>query len=205
MASMCDGMIPAMWINAGFNSLRPLGSYIKDVQMKLEFFQTWIVKGVPEVFWINKFFFTHGFLTGALQNYARKYKIAIDTLAFDQIVVHDTPDDGEGVTKPDDGLYCVGMLIEGARWNKKKRYIDESEPKVLYVDAPMVWFCPAKKTELSTVDRFLCPLFKTPDRKGVLMTTGHSTNYVCDIKVNTNVPASHWVKRGVAMLLSIAE
>merc|ERR1712100_542054 len=31
MISMCDGQIPAMWIKNGFNSLRPLGSYIKDV------------------------------------------------------------------------------------------------------------------------------------------------------------------------------
>lgn len=97
MVSMCDGQIPAMWIKYGFNSLRPLGSYIKDVQVRLEFFQTWLENGIPQVYWINKFFFTHGFLTGALQNYARKYKIAIDTLAFDQLVVHDVPEDGEGV------------------------------------------------------------------------------------------------------------
>jgi dynein heavy chain len=157
------------------------------------------------VYWINKFFFTHGFLTGALQNYARKYKIAIDTLAFDQLVVHDADENGEGITRPEDGLYCIGMLMEGARWGKKKRHVDESEAKVLYTSAPMVHFSPIKKSEISNANRFACPLFKTPDRKGVLMTTGHSTNYVCDIKLPTNVPAAHWVKRGVAMLLSIAE
>ena len=202
---MCDGLIPAMWITAGFNSLRPLGSYIKDVQVRLEFFQTWLDEGIPHVYWINKFFFTHGFLTGALQNYARKYSIAIDTLAFDQLVVHEAPDDGAGVERPEDGLYCVGMLLEGARWNKKKRYMDESEPKILYTTTPMVHFSPITKDEVTTEGRFACPLFKTPDRKGVLMTTGHSTNYVCDIKFPTAVPAAHWVKRGVAMLLSIAE
>jgi dynein heavy chain len=66
LISMCDGQIPAMWIGAGFNSLRPLGSYIKDVKVRLAFFDEWIEKGIPQVFWINKFFFTHGFLTGAL-------------------------------------------------------------------------------------------------------------------------------------------
>lgn len=205
MISMCDGQIPAMWIGAGFNSLRPLGSYIKDVKIRLAFFDEWIEKGIPQVFWINKFFFTHGFLTGALQNYARKYSIAIDTLTFDQQVVHDVPDDGEGVTKPEDGLYCLGMTVEGARWNKRKRFMDESEPKILYTVGPMIHFTPSKKEDISLVDRFCCPLFKTPDRRGVLMTTGHSTNYVTDIRMPTNVPASHWVKRGVAMLLSIAE
>jgi len=38
MLSMCDGLIPAMWIKYGFNSLRPLGSYVKDVQVRLAFF-----------------------------------------------------------------------------------------------------------------------------------------------------------------------
>lgn len=38
MLSMCDGLIPALWIKYGFNSMRPLGSYVKDLQMRLAFF-----------------------------------------------------------------------------------------------------------------------------------------------------------------------
>jgi dynein heavy chain len=35
-----------------------------DLKMRLEMFETWIMEGIPEVFWISGFYFTHSFLAG---------------------------------------------------------------------------------------------------------------------------------------------
>ena len=49
-----------------------------------------------------------------------------------------------------------------------------------------------------------CPIYRTGARRGVLATTGHSTNFVMrvDLPIARNSAPSHWTKRGAALLTS---
>jgi dynein heavy chain len=77
-----DNLVPPTWVKKGFLSLKPLSSWIVDCNARIDFLLEWIKNGTPKVYWLSGFFFPQAFLTGILQNFARKYTIAVDELDF---------------------------------------------------------------------------------------------------------------------------
>lgn len=120
-------------------------------------------------------------------------------ITIDQEVVKDE----ENAKQPEDGIHVLGLNMEGCRWDRDSFNLAESLPKVLFSPSPMFWFIPEKKTEQRNFHHYKCPVYKTTERKGVLMTTGHSTNFVMMLKFNTDIDADHWIKRGAACILSL--
>jgi len=53
--------------------------------------------------------------------------------------------------------------------------------------------------------RYICPLYKTAIRAGVLSTTGHSTNFVLAILLPSVQSQSYWILKGTALLIEITD
>merc|ERR1711920_1028408 len=195
---------PGYWMKVSFPSLKPLSSYVADLVARLAFFDTWEKGGHPPTYWISGFFFTQSFLTGVLQNFARKFELAIDTLIWQYFVLKKSFADQETFTKPETGCYVYGLFMEGARWDDDTGVIAESAPKVLFTDIPYMYWCPVERHKDDTdINRiYVSALYKTSERKGVLATTGHSSNRVMSLllRISEQHTSKYWTKRGVACL-----
>lgn len=55
--SIFDNGVPKGWQEKGFLSLKPLASWISDLNERVNFLTQWIKGGTPKVFWISGFFF----------------------------------------------------------------------------------------------------------------------------------------------------
>jgi dynein heavy chain len=177
-------VVPKAWEGKAYPSLKPLNAWFDDLLARLDFMLDWIANGIPVVFWISGFYFPQGFLTGARQNYARKMGFAIDTVDtgykwLDGTLTEYGICEYKHITKrPADGVICRGLYMEGARWNPVKKVIDDSRPKQLYTECPLLHLDPIQHWKPATEKVYRFPVYKVLSRRGVLATTGHSTNFI---------------------------
>ncbi|XP_037242845.1 dynein heavy chain 1, axonemal [Falco rusticolus] len=200
-SSLYNNTVPEMWNAKAYPSLKPLASWVNDLVQRIEFLQNWVSRGIPSVFWISGFFFPQAFLTGTLQNFARKSGIPIDTISFSFKVMKESV--SQLTRHPAQGCYIHGLFLEGARWDPAAFQLAESRPRELYTEMAVIWLLPGPSRKPPAADTYLCPIYKTLNRAGTLSTTGHSTNYVIAVEIPTNKPQKHWIKRGTALICAL--
>lgn len=135
-----DDKVPAQWEEVGYPSLKPLRSWVPDLILRVEFLSKWLYEGPPRTYWVPAFFFPQGFMTAALQSYARKSQIAIDALTFKSNIANFFEDSIK--EEPENGVNIHGLYLQGARWNFQRSYLEDSEPKKGIVNFPVVWLQP---------------------------------------------------------------
>ena len=143
-------------------------------------------------------------MTASLQTFARKHMEAIDGLSFKFEIL--TKSAEEITESPEDGVIVYGLYLEGARFDREAGVVTESRPGEMYDLLPAIHFQPAvgHKQAPST---YACPVYKTAVRKGVLSTTGMSTNYVVPVELPIAPGDSEqkWILAGVAALCNLTD
>jgi dynein heavy chain len=78
--------------------------------------RNWAKSGHPKAYWLSGFFFPHGFITGILQTFARKYFRPIDLLFF-KFKMQDIYEASAVKQAPAEGVYIYGLFMENASWS----------------------------------------------------------------------------------------
>jgi len=217
--SFLNNQVPSLWASAAYPSLKPLSSWVKDLVLRIHAIEHWIEHGQPALFWLSGFFFPQGFLTGTLQNHARKYNLPIDQLSFkfgpknfyhsqeDFYAAAQKGEEGkldEEVEKPEDGVMVHGLFMEAMRWDMEKMVIVDSLPGEMNPPLPVMHMEPKQNYTRDPAD-YNSPLYKTGARQGVLSTTGHSTNFVVAVQLPSSQPQDYWITKGAALLCQLGE
>lgn len=96
-----------------------------------------------------------------------------------------------------------GIFVEAAQWNRADGGLCDAKIGELYSRLPVIRFIPCLK--MNPGDRYEAPLYKTQARSGVLSTTGHSTNFILSILLESSLPADFWILRGTALVSGVAD
>lgn len=110
--SLLNNRLPSLWLNHCYKTLKPLASWLEDLQLRKNAISNWIEKGLPPVYWLALYFFPQGFLTSILQNHARKIKWPIDKINFKFAVVSHVSSESSKAGAAD-GCYVSGLYAEG--------------------------------------------------------------------------------------------
>jgi dynein heavy chain len=95
------------------------------------------------------------------------------------------------------------MYLEGCKWDYKEHKLDDSDPKKLFTEIPLILLVPVVDRVIPKAGIYNCPVYKVLSRAGTLSTTGHSTNFVMTMELPSSVIEDKWIKAGVAAFLSL--
>ena len=127
--SILMNKVPDKWEENAYPSLKPLGSWVKNMIERVEFIRTWLIHGKLTKFWMPWFFFPQGFWTSVLQEHARKYQIAIDELSFSFKLVDNNEKEESSSKSGNESQYIILLCLHtkykpklGLAWIKRIFY-----------------------------------------------------------------------------------
>tara|TARA_B100000513_G_scaffold31241_1_gene12052 strand:- start:530 stop:3322 length:2793 start_codon:yes stop_codon:yes gene_type:complete len=190
--------VPAAWTKVSQLLAPNVGAWFSTILKRAEQLTQWLRNGRPLCFWLTGFFNPSGFLTANRQEVCRRHSkenwALDDVINFSRVL----PTERDDVKKPpEEGVYLHGLFLDGAKWDKHRGSLVDSDPKMLFTLLPVLWVSGTLALELKGDQNthYTCPVYKSPKRTGL--------NFITSVNLRTEGDEpSKWVLRGVALLTS---
>jgi dynein heavy chain, axonemal len=206
-----NAKVPTSWLFtvAGdeFSWILPtLGLWFSSLLLRDDQDREWLNKGRPYVYWLTGFFNPQGMLTAMKQEVCRKHQKDANKWALDDIIYHTEVTQYEKVdhvkSGPAEGCYIHGLFLEGCAWSRDQQLLVESEPKILFVQLPVLMVSANLKTEEARQRKdvygahgpYECPCYKYRSR------TDRYIIFIVNLKCTHEKNPNFWVLRGVGLL-----
>lgn len=186
--------LPTWWVKLGFPSTRPLRSWRLNLQERCVQLDDWIndPMNIPKVTDVAKLFNPQSFLTAIKQLCCQMQGLELDKLqVFTEVTKREF---GQVDSHSKDGAYVTGMFLEGARWDAATNSLDDSKPKEMFVQMPVINCKAGMMAEKEDKNLYICPTYCVPTRRPY---------FVFPAQLRTKQPPAKWVLAGVAMILDI--
>jgi len=200
--ALFDAKVPDPWAKVMPVSLplQPvIGVWFANMVNRAEQLTTWLQNGRPLSFWLTGFFNPSGFLTASRQEVCRAHSKdgwALDDCVNTFEVLKQERDDIKA--GPAEGIYIYGLSLDGARWDKGRNALTDSEPKVRFAGLPVLWISATGEKRKAGKELFyVCPIYTCPAR------AAHGTqlrNFISEAELRSEDPVNKWTLRAVCLL-----
>ncbi|KAG1688915.1 hypothetical protein DVH05_002999 [Phytophthora capsici] len=122
--------VPKSWEKLAFPSMRPLGSWLTNLEARLQQLEEWTQNpaDIPRVTWLSGMINPQSFLTAIMQVTAQKNQWELDKLVIQTDVLKRR--NGEVDAPSRDGAYIHGLFHMGARWDRTTQWIGHIAKKL---------------------------------------------------------------------------
>ena len=195
MDNLYADTVPSSWSKIAWPSMRPLGSWILDVNKRLNQLQTWTEHSIdiPRSTWLGGLRNPQSFLTAIKQVAAQEDKLELQTLVIFTDILKKSADEVDAPAKV--GAMVHGLYLEGARWNSSSSILEPSKPKEMYFPMPAINCRAVTANRLDVSNVYHCPVYKTKMRT--------ASTFVVSAQLKTKSPPARWVLAGVALVLDV--
>mmetsp|Transcript_39015 Transcript_39015/g.96426 ORF Transcript_39015/g.96426 Transcript_39015/m.96426 type:complete len:323 (+) Transcript_39015:535-1503(+) len=195
--AISHNQVPTAWAEAGFPSLKPLSSWLRELEQRLAFVGGWLEHGRPAAFWLPGLLNPHALLTVALYYSSICAQLPLERLSFEcqfgappRVLEAIRSSTGGGAWAPGFGaelaagtasgddddasvLYVYGLFLEGARWDSARGCLAELEPRQMHAPLPVLGLRPVAGRRVPVAGIYVCPVYKTVSRVDAQTSSGH--------------------------------
>ena len=195
MAALANDKVPKGWERLAYPSLRGLGSWLSNLLARVTQLQEWSSEmSLPNSVWLSGLFNPQSFLTAVMQTTARRNEWPLDKTV---IITEVTKKTAEQLDAPSrDGAFVHGLTLEGCRLDEKTLVLDESRPKELFYQMPVILIKAVTVDKADVKESYKCPVYKTERRFREEVFTAQLKSKHGEIK---------WTLAGVCMFLDVVD